>query len=113
MTFACCAGPDAVKGLQKFHDKGEKFSKNARKKLEGVILPKFYKKVGEEMQEEKTILRSFQESFDTIIPEQWVSMHLDHPGNDQYIRPEKGVYHRQGLGCVSPRLRDTFFFSVL
>ena len=49
MTFAYCAGPDAVKGLQKFNDKGKKVSKNALKKLEGVILPEFYKKVADEM----------------------------------------------------------------
>ena len=44
MTFAYNAGPDAVKGLQTFHDKGEKVAKNALEKLEGVILPEFYKK---------------------------------------------------------------------
>ena len=33
MTFAYYAGPDAVKGLQKIHDKGEKVSKNALSKL--------------------------------------------------------------------------------
>ena len=60
MTFACYGGPDAVKGLQKFHDKGEKVSKNALKKLEGVILPEFCKKVAAEMQEEKTTLKSLQ-----------------------------------------------------
>ena len=31
MTFAYYAAPDAVKGLQKFHDKGEKVSKKALK----------------------------------------------------------------------------------
>ena len=81
MTFAYSAGPDAVKGLQKFHDKGVKVSKNALEKLEGVILPEFYKKVAAELQEEKTTLKSLQKSLDTIILEQWVSMHLDHPGN--------------------------------
>ena len=80
MTFAYYAGPDAVKGLQKFHDKGEKVSKNA------------LKKVAAEMQEEKTTLKSLQKSLDTIILEQWVSMHLDHPGNGQYVRSEEGVY---------------------
>ena len=113
MTFAYYAGPDPVKGLQKFHDKGEKVSKNALKKLKGVILPESYKKVAAEMQEEKTTLKSLQKSFDTIILEHWVSMHLNHPGNGQYVRPEKGVYRRQGLRCVSTRLRDTFSFSVL
>ena len=69
MPFAYYAGPDAVKGLQKFHDKGEKVSKNALKKLERVILPEFYKKVADEMQEEKTTLKSLQKSFDTIFLE--------------------------------------------
>ena len=61
-----------------------------------------------EMQEEKTTLKSMHKSFDTIIIEQWVSMHLAHPGNGQHVRPEKGVYHRQGLrvmflhGCATP-----------
>ena len=39
MTFAYYAGPEAVKGLQKFHDKGEKVTKNALKKLDGILLP--------------------------------------------------------------------------
>ena len=53
MTFAYYAGPEAVKGLQKFHDKGEKVTKNALRKLDGILLPEFYKKVAERMQEEK------------------------------------------------------------
>ena len=84
MTFAYYAGPEAVKGLQKFPDKGEKVTKNALRKLEGIILPEFYKKVAADMQEEKTTLKSLQKSFDNIILEQWVSMHLDHPHNGQY-----------------------------
>ena len=47
MTFAYYAGPEAVKGLQKFHDKREKVTKNALKKLDGILLPEFYKKVAE------------------------------------------------------------------
>ena len=94
MMFAYYACPDAVKGLQKFHDKEEKVSKNALRKLEGVILPEFYKTVAAEMQEEKTTLKSLRKSFDAIILEQWVSLHLDHPGSGQYVRPEKGGYHR-------------------
>ena len=100
MTFAYYAGPEAVKGLQTLHEKGEKVTKNALKKLEGIILPEFYKTVAAQMQEAKTPLKLLQKSFDNIILEEWVSMHLDHPHNAQYVRPEKGVYHRQGLGCV-------------
>ena len=94
MTFAYYAGPEAVNGLHKFQDKGEKVTKNTLKKLDGILLPEFYKNVAAEMQEEKTTLKSLQKSFDDIILEQWVSMHLDHPHNGQNVRPEKGVYHR-------------------
>ena len=111
-AFAYYAGPEAVKGLRKSHDKWETVSKNALKKVERIILPEFYKKVAAEMQEEKTALLSLQKRIDTIIIEQWVSMHLNHPHNGQYVRLDKGVYHRQGLGCVSTRLHNTFSFSV-
>ena len=84
MTFAYYAGPEAVKGLQKFHHKGEKVTKNALKKMDRILLPGFYKKVPEVMQEEKTTLKSLQNSFDDIFLDQWVSMHLDNPQNGQY-----------------------------
>ena len=45
------------------------------------------------MQEEKTTLKSLQKWLDNIILEHWVSMHLDHPGNGQYVRSEKAVGH--------------------
>ena len=65
------------------------------------------------MQEEKTTLKSLLNSFDDIIPEQWVSMHLDHPHNGQYVRPAKGVYHRRDVGSISASVRRTFSISVL
>ena len=77
------------------------------------LLPEFYNKVAEVMQEEKTTLKSLQNSFDDIILEQWVSMHLDHPHNGQYVRPEKGVYPRHDLGSISASVRRTFCISVL
>ena len=54
-----------------------------------------------------------QNSFDDIILEQWVSMHLDHPHNGQYVRPEQGVYHRRDVGSVSSFICYTFSISVL
>ena len=83
MTFAHYAGPEAVKGLQKFHDQGEKVTKNALKKLDGILLPEFYKKVAEVMHEEKTTPKSLPNSIDDIILDQWVPMHLYHPHNGQ------------------------------
>ena len=112
MTFAYYAGPEALKGLQKFHNKGEKVTKNAPKKLDGILLPEFYKKVAEVMQEEKTTVKSLPNSIDDIILDQWVSMHLDHPQNGQYVRPEKGVYHRHDVGSVSASMHRTFTISV-
>ena len=69
--------------------------------------------MAEVMQEEKTTLKSLQNSFDDIILEQWVSMHLDHPHNGQYVRPEKGVYHRRDVGSISASVRRTMSISIL
>ena len=113
MTFAYYAGPEAGKGLQKLHDKGEKVTKNALKKLDGILLPGFYKKVAEVMQEEETTLKCLPNLIDDIILDQWVSMHLDHPHNGQYVPPEKGVYHRRDVGSVSALVCCPFSISVL
>ena len=75
-------------------------------------MPEFYKKVAAEIEEEKTTLKSLQKSFDDIILEQWVSMHLANAHNGQYVRPEKGVYHRRGVGSVSALVRYIFSISV-
>ena len=111
VCLLCWSG--SCEGLQKFHDKGEKLTKNALKKLDGILLPEFYKKVAEGMQEEKTTLQSLPNSIDDIILDQWVSMHLDHPQNGQYVRTEKGVYHRRDVGSASALVRRTFSISVL
>ena len=76
-------------------------------------MPEFYKKVAEVMQEETRIPQSLQNSFDDIILDQWVSMHLDHPHNGQYVRPEKGVYHRCDVGSVSALLGRTLSISFI
>ena len=93
--------------------KGERVTKNALKKLDEIMLPQFYKKVAEVMREEKTTLKSLPNSIDDTILDQWVSMHLDHPHNGQYVRPEKGVYHRCDMGPASALVRRTFSISVL
>ena len=113
MTVAYYAGPEAVKGLQKFHDKGEKVTKNAPRKLDGILLPELYKKLAEVAQEGKTTLKSLPNSIDDIILDQGVSMHLNHPHNGQYVRPAKGVYHRRDVGSASALVRRTCSISVL
>ena len=113
MTIAYYASPDAAKGVRRLHEKGEKVWKNWLKKLEGIMLPEIYKKVATEMLEKGTTLQSLQQLIDTIIIEQWVMMHLDHPNNIQYVRPEKGVYSSKGLECFSTRLYICFSYCVL
>ena len=113
ITFAYYAGPEAVKGLQKFHDKGEEVTTKALKKLDGILLPELYKKVAAEMQQEKRTLKSLQKLFEDIILDVRVAMHLDHQHNGQYIRPEKGLYNRRNVGSVSALVRYTFSISVL
>ena len=92
MTFAYYADADAVKGLRQLHQKEQNVQKNSVKKLEGIIHPEFYKKVAAKIQDDRANLHSLQKSIDSIIIEQWVMMHLDHPNNIQYVRPGKGVY---------------------
>ena len=82
-------------------------------KLDGILLPEFYEKVVEVMQEEKPTVKSLQNSFIGIILDQWVSIHLHDQHNGQYVRPEKGVYHRRDVGSVSALVRCTFSISVL
>ena len=89
MTNAYYAAPGAVKGSRRLHEKGQKVSKTLLKKLEGIIFPEFYKIVATEMQDERRTLQSLPKSIGTILVEQWVMMHLDHPNNIQYVRPEK------------------------
>ena len=45
MTFAYYAGPDAVKGLRRSNEKGEKVLRNVPKSLQGIVFLEFYKKV--------------------------------------------------------------------
>ena len=36
-------------------------------------------------------MRSMHNQMDTIITQQWVMMHVDHPNNGDWLLPEKGV----------------------
>ena len=80
MTFAYYSGADALKDLRQMHQKGQKVTKNSLKKLENVVFPDFYKELASVMQHDQTTVQSFQKSMDTIIIDQFVIMHLDHPG---------------------------------
>ena len=57
--------------------------------------------------------RKIKPQTSNLILDQWVSMHLDHPHNGQYVQPEKGVYHRRDVGSASALVRRAFSISVL
>ena len=77
--------------LTAIDDRGEKLTKNSLKKLEGVTYPKHHVKVAFAMQKPPTTLRSLHTHLHTIITQQWVMMHLDHPRNGDWVLPEKVV----------------------
>ena len=89
MTFAYYGGQHDVDSLKVMHERGEKVTRNLLKKLEGIMYPEYYKKIALAMQESRTTVRSLHNQMDTIITQQWVMMHLDHPNNGDWVLLEK------------------------
>ena len=73
------------------HHNGQNVTNNALTTMEGIIYQEFHKKVALVMQDQRTSVQSIKEKMDTIIIDQWVMTHLDHPGNREYLRADKGV----------------------
>ena len=59
----------------------EELTRNAFKKLEGLHLPSFLRKVCAHMNLKDSTLRSTQNYIDALITEQWVIFHLDDSGH--------------------------------
>ena len=93
MTFAYYGGGDAVECLRLMHEKRQKLTKNALKKLECIIYPEFYKKVALPMQDQRTTVQSLQKKIDTIVIRS-VGHHAPGSSTQQGIRA-------RGQRCVS------------
>ena len=100
-----------MKNLQTKSKKGD-VTRNAFKKLEGLHLPSLLQKVCAPMNLKDSTLRTTQNHIDALITEQWVTFHLYHPDNKQYVNQNAGM--RQLCSFSAPGLAQspTFFTPV-
>ena len=69
----------------------DEVTRNAFKKLEGMHLPSLLRKVCAHMNLKDSTLRTTQNYIDAQITDQWVTFHLDHPDNKQYVNQTAGM----------------------
>ena len=88
--------------------KKEDVTRNAFKKLDGLHLRIFWQKVCALMNLKESTISSTQTYIDALITEQWVTFHLNHPDNKDFVnQPQVWV------GCAaSVREGPTFFKSA-
>ena len=65
--------------------KKEDVTRNAPKKLEGLHLPSLLQKVCAHMNLKESTIHSTQTYIDALITQQWVTFHLDHPDNKDFV----------------------------
>ena len=90
----------------------EDVTRRAFKKLEGLHLPSLLPKVCAHMNLKDSTLRSTQNYIDALITEQWVSFHLDHPDNTQYVNQTAGMCQCCSFSARGLAHSTTFFTSV-
>ena len=85
--LAYYSGYDAVTGMKNLKSKSKKedVTRNTFKKLEGLHLPNSLQKVCAHMNLKESTLSSTQNYIDALITEQWVTFHLDHPDNKDFV----------------------------
>ena len=71
--------------------KKENVTKNAFKKLEGLHLPTLLQKVCAHMNLKESTYPSTQNYIGALITEQWVTFHLDHPDNKDFVNRTAGM----------------------
>ena len=71
--------------------KKEDVTRNAFKKLEELYLPSLLQKVCAHMNLKDSTLGTTQNYTDARITEQWVTFHLDHPDNKDYVNQTAGM----------------------
>ena len=71
--------------------KKEEITRNVFKKLEGLHLPGLLQKVCAHMNLNESTIRSTQTYIDTLMTEQWVTFHLDHPDNKDFVNQTAGM----------------------
>ena len=91
MAYYC--GHHAVNGIKNPEGKSRKedVTSNAFRKLEGLHLPTLLQKVCVNKKVEDATIRSTQSKIDVLITEQWVTHHLDHPDDKDFVNQTAGM----------------------
>ena len=71
--------------------KKEDVTRNAFKKLEELHLPSLLQKVCAHMNLKESTIHSTQTYIDAFNTEQWVTFHLDHPDNKDFVNQTAGM----------------------
>ena len=96
----------------KSKSKKEDVTKNAFKKLEGLHLRSLLQKVCAHMNLKDSTLRTTQNYIDALITEQWVTFHLDHPDNKDFVNQTSGMRQFRSSSARGLANSTTFFTSA-
>ena len=112
-SLAYYCGRDAVTGMKNLESKSKKedVRRNAFRKLEGLYLPSLLHKVCAHMNLKESTLRTTQNYIDALITEQWVTYHLDHPDNKDFVNQTAGMRRFRGFSARGLAHSTTFFTS--
>ena len=113
-SLAYYCGREAVTGMRNLENKSRKdeVTRNAFKKLEGLHLPSLLRKVCAHMNLRDSTLRTTQNYIDAQITDQWVTFHLDHPDNKQYVNQTAGMRQCRSFSARGLAHSTTVFTSV-
>ena len=89
--------------------KKEDVTRNAFKKLEGLHLPRLLQKVCAHTNLKDSTLRTTQNYIDALITEQWLTFHLDHPDNKDYVNQTTCMRQFRSYGARGLAHSTTFF----
>ena len=113
-SLAYYCGPDAVTGMKNLESKSKKedVTRNAFKRLEGLHLPNLLQKVCAHMNLKQSTLRSTQNYIDAWNTEQWVTFHLDHPDNKDFVNQTAGMRRFRMLSARGLARSTSFLTSA-
>ena len=91
--MAYCCGMDLVNGIKDLESRSRKedVSRNALRRLEGLHLPCLLQNVCAHMNLKDAARHSTQAHSDTLLTEESVTFHLDHPDNKDLVNQTAGM----------------------
>ena len=90
----------------------EDVTRNAFKRLAGLHLPSSLQKVCAHMNLKESTLRSTGNYIDALITERWVTFHLDHPDNEDFVNQTAGICRFRSFSARGLSHSTTFFTSA-